>query len=267
MIDGGGTPPPAHIHRRHGAYASLYTSSIHVCHWSGGATHFRRRGGVLFKQVKKKMMVHPLRTPTQTTQRPTRSTCEMNHHPSNTINIKLWYERWRWWWRRRYVVATKLRSSAYKYAQWMFLLLNWSRIGGRGRTNIVVVLLEYNMEWRKPAVDHVMNMIAFVLLGEAYNNQPQNLKYTNNKLLVHNVDRVECIMWTECGVWNNYTVSMSRVGMYRKNMRVHWEGGSDIQWKEELLSVRCMIVCWYYDVSITNIHAHQTMWCLMLEAM
>ena len=58
------------------------------------------------------------------------------------------------------------------------------------------------MEWRKPAVDHVMNMIAFVLLGEAYNNQPQNLKYTYNKLLVHNVDRVECIMWTECGVWS-----------------------------------------------------------------
>ena len=82
------------------------------------------------------------------------------------------------------------------------------------------------MEWRKPAVDHVMNMIAFVLLGEAYNNKPQNLKYTNNKLLVHNVDRVECIMWTECGVWNNYTVSMSRVGMYRKNMRVIEKGAA-----------------------------------------
>ena len=57
MIDGNGTPLqyPAtarQVHmlrcKVHNIYASLYTSSIHVCHWFGGSTHFRQCGGEFF---------------------------------------------------------------------------------------------------------------------------------------------------------------------------------------------------------------------------
>lgn len=69
-----------------------------------------------------------------------------------------------------------------------------------------------NMEWRKAVVDHhVMNIIAFVLWGdETYNNQPQKLQHTNKQYWY--------ITW---GVEQLYhAASMSRVGIYRKNMRV-----------------------------------------------
>ena len=67
-----------------------------------------------------------------------------------------------------------------------------------------------NMEWRKAVVDHhVMNIIAFVLWGdETYNNQPQKLQHTNKQYWY--------ITW---GVEQLYhAASMSRVGIYRKNI-------------------------------------------------
>ena len=67
-----------------------------------------------------------------------------------------------------------------------------------------------NMEWREVVVDHhVMIIITFVLWGdETYNNQPQKLQHTNKQYWY--------ITW---GVEQLYhAASMSRVGIYRKNI-------------------------------------------------
>ena len=50
----------------------------------------------------------------------------MNHHPSNTINIKLWYERRRWWWWRRYVVTTKLSSKHCRHTSKVIKIIGYS---------------------------------------------------------------------------------------------------------------------------------------------
>ena len=82
---------------------------------------------------------------------------------------------------------------------------------GRGRTN-VVVLLEYNKHGVEEGGSRSsMIIIAFVLWrDETYNNQPQKLQHTNKQYWY--------IMWSVEQLY--HAASMSRVGIYRKNMRV-----------------------------------------------